>query len=167
MRRLLILVAAMIAVSATASEITRDSVVAAMNERRLAAGLPPLREDPRLESAAGDRMRDMEERGYWSHFSPDGEAPFRWVRSRGYDFRYAAENLAAGFETTELMAESWMESDGHRANILSPLYQDCGVAVIDGLTTRRGTGRSVVVLFGRAVIPSVSEESGRRAAAAH
>jgi uncharacterized protein YkwD len=139
----------LLAVSANAAEITRDSVIAAMNSCRAERGLPALQTDARLQVAAEDRMRDMEELEYWAHVSPDGRSPFNWLRLRGYLFRYAGENLAAGFETAELLVSSWMESKGHRENILSPIYQDCGIAIIDGSTTGRRTGRSIVVLFGR------------------
>jgi uncharacterized protein YkwD len=135
-----------------ASEITVQAVIASMNAYREKNGLPALREDPRLTKAASDRIKDMEELEFWAHESPDGRSPFVWLKSAGYDYRYAGENLAAGFETTELLVESWMESPGHRANILSPLYEDCGVAVVDGSTRGRATGRSVVVQFGRAKV---------------
>lgn len=143
---LLVLVAA----PAFAVDITPASVVAAMNEQRERAGIRPLRADPRLDAAATDRMRDMEEQSYWAHEAPDGRSPFVWLRPRGYLFRFAGENLAAGFETTELLVSGWMESNGHRENILSPDYDDCGIAIIDGGTMRRVTGKSVVVLFGSA-----------------
>lgn len=155
MRSVLILVTVIVAaVSATAAEITTETVVAEMNIHRAAAGLPPLRHDDRLLRAADSRMRDMEELAYWGHIAPDGRSPFEGIRPSGYEFRYAGENLAAGFETAELLVQSWMESKGHRANILSPLYQDCGVSVIDGATTGRSVGRSVVVLFARPTSPS-------------
>jgi uncharacterized protein YkwD len=149
MKRLLVLLA-VLAAPAFASDITRESVVAAMNEQRARMTLPPLREDARLEAAAEDRMRDMEDQGYWAHEAPDGRSPFFWLRPRGYFFRAAGENLATGYESMELLIAGWMESEGHRANILSADYADCGVAVIDGGTTRRAAGRSVVVLFGSA-----------------
>jgi uncharacterized protein YkwD len=159
MRRLL-LIAILFAASsaASAAEITAETVLAEMNVHRATAGLPPLRHDERLLRAADSRMRDMEELSYWAHVGPDGRSPFMTIRPQGYEFQYAGENLAAGFETAELLVQSWMESKGHRANVLSPLYQDCGVAVIDGATTGRSTGRSVVVLFAR---PMVSVGSAR------
>ncbi len=129
--------------------ISRRSVLESMNAYRADHGLAPLREDPRLDSAAEDRVRDMEEMGYWSHQSPDGRSPFLTLKPRGYEFTNAGENLAAGFETTELLVASWMESKGHRDNILSPIFEDCGIAVIDGSTTGPATGRSIVVIFGR------------------
>jgi uncharacterized protein YkwD len=138
----------LVATPALASDITRASVVAAMNEYRAEHNLPPLREDLRLDAAAADRMHDMEDQGYWAHESPDGRSPFTWLAPHGYDFHYAGENLACGFETTELLVAGWMESPGHRDNILSPHFEDCGIAIIDGLTMRRGAGKSIVVMFG-------------------
>lgn len=159
MRTFVLLISALAASNAGAAEITVKSVVAEMNVRRIAAGLPALRADDRLTQAADDRMRDMEEQSYWSHVAPDGRRPFERLRPRGYDFYYAGENLAAGFETTELLVDSWMESKGHRENILSPIYQDCGVSILEGSTTRRATGMSIVVLFGRLKAPPVQEAS--------
>jgi Uncharacterized protein with SCP/PR1 domains len=138
----------LVATPALASDITRESVVAAMNDYRAQHHLPALREDVHLDAAAGDRMKDMEDQGYWAHESPNGRSPFVWLALRGYQFHYAGENLATGFETTELLVAGWMESHGHRDNILSPHFEDCGIAVIDGLTTRRGLGKSIVVMFG-------------------
>ena len=128
--------------------ITVESVLHSMNAQRLAEGLHPLVIDERLAAAASDRMRHMEEEAYWSHESPAGLTPFVWVRMRAYDFRKVGENLAAGFETSQVLMDSWMESPGHRANIISPDYEDCGIAIIDGSTRGPARGRSVVVLFG-------------------
>ena len=150
-RIFLLLLLALATPSFAGTEITRSAVMAAMNARRADAGLAPLREDARLDKAAEDRIRDMEELGYWSHIAPDGRTPFMWLRLRNYEYRAAGENLAAGFDTTDLMVLSWMESDGHRANILSSSFQDCGIAIIEGSTKGPANGHSVVVLFGRSV----------------
>ena len=140
-----------------ASEITRSSVVAEMNVRRATFGLPPLREDTRLDDAADDRVTDMEDQGYWAHISPDGRQPFLWLRPHGYDYHYAGENLASGFDTTEVLVDAWMESRGHRENILSPNYRDCGVSVIEGSTTGRASGKSIVVMFGSTNEPASTD----------
>lgn len=139
----------------THSDITRDTVIEQMNRARAAAGVGPLHEDVRLDGAAEDRMKDMEDQAYWAHVAPDGRTPFVWYKPHGYNFSNAGENLAAGFETAEVLLESWMESPGHRDNILSPLYQDCGIAIIDGSTKGRATGKSIVVLFGRPMVELV------------
>jgi uncharacterized protein YkwD len=146
----------LIATPALASDITRASVIAAMNDYRAQHHLPPLREDRRLDDAANDRMTDMEDQGYWAHESPDGRSPFVWLPVHGYEIHFAGENLANGFETTEVLVEGWMESPGHRANILSPNFEDCGIAIIDGMTMRRGNGKSIVVMFGTARTPSMA-----------
>lgn len=136
-------------VGAQPTEITPETVLAEMNARRAAAGLAPIAAERRLAEAARDRMRDMEDLGYWSHVAPDGRSPFLWLRVRNYPYATAGENLANGFETVKLLVDSWMESPGHRDNILSPAFSDCGIAVIEGGTTGRATGKSVVVLFAR------------------
>jgi uncharacterized protein YkwD len=160
--RLALLLASLVTLPVLAGEITTASVLSAMNAYRAQAGLPPLSEDARLDDAAGDRMKDMEELGYWAHQAPDGRSPFMWLRLRRYDYRAAGENLAAGFETAELLVQSWMESEGHRANIMSSTFADCGIAIIDGSTKGPATGRSVVVMFGR----TAGDEPPRSASAA-
>ncbi|MGZ7042289.1 MAG: CAP domain-containing protein [Thermoanaerobaculia bacterium] len=140
---------AVLTLPAAARDITAADVLSSMNIYRAENGLPPLREDSRLDLAACDRMRDMGDLSYWSHESPDGRSPFLWLKPRGYVYRYAGENLAAGFETTEVLVTAWMESEGHRENILSPRFDDCGIAVIEGSTKGPASGKSIVVMFGR------------------
>jgi uncharacterized protein YkwD len=159
MRRLFLLIAVFVTATVSATEITIDSVLAEMNTRRTAAGLPPLRNDLRLDKAAGDRVQEMEEQEYWGHVGPTGRSPFVWLKARGYEYYMAGENLAAGFETAEVMVDGWMESKGHRENILSPIYTDCGIAIIEGSTTTRMRGWSVVVLFAR---PQVNLKTASR-----
>ncbi len=129
--------------------ISRESVVREINRYREEWGLPPLEPDDRLDAAAEDRIADMEAVGYWGHHCPEGHSPFVTLASHLYEHKIAGENLAAGYETTSVLVQSWMESPGHRANILSSDFSDIGVALIDGGTTRRMNGRSVVVLFAR------------------
>jgi len=130
------------------NEITAANVLRLMNDYRASEGLAPLLSEARLDLAAADRMHHMEEESFWSHESPEGQSPFEWLDRRAYHFRAAGENLAYGFETARLLVQSWMESPGHRANILSPAYEDCGIAIIDGSTLGPATGKSIVVMFG-------------------
>ncbi len=132
------------------SEINVPNVLTRMNKYRAAEGLPPLRADARLTKAAEDRMRHMEELGYWKHESPDGMSPFVWLAARDYAYAHAGENLANGYETAGVLVDSWMESPGHRANILSKNYEDVGIAIIEGSTTGPAMGKSIVVLFAAA-----------------
>jgi uncharacterized protein YkwD len=137
------------------SEITADNILLQMNEERAQFGLAPLVLNERLAQAATDRMRDMEEGGWWSHESPEGRSPFIWLSVRDYNYEFAGENLAAGFETTRILVDSWMESPGHRDNILNANYQECGIAIIDGSTVRPAVGKSIVVMFGKRHGPSL------------
>lgn len=156
-RTLLALFALLVATAAFAfddaprvtNEITPDNIVALMNSERALHGLAPLKIDARLARAAEDRMRDMEDGGWWAHQSPEGRSPFVWMGVRAYDYEYAGENLASGFETVRLLVDSWMESPGHRANILNTNYEEVGIAIIDGSTMRPAPGKSIVVMFGK------------------
>lgn len=149
--RSLVLISLLLTVPALAgdNEITNENVLALMNAYRAEKGLPPLREDARLTKAAEDRVRHMEELAYWAHQSPDGMSPFVWLAARDYAYSAAGENLAKGFETARLLVESWMESPGHRENIMASMYEDVGIAIIDGSTLGPATGRSIVVLFAK------------------
>lgn len=138
------------------SEITPENVTATMNAHRAAAGLPPLVLNEKLTRAAESRMQDMIEGQWWDHASPEGTSPFVWLAAADYDYLYAAENLAAGFDTTPVLLEAWLESPGHRANVMGARYSDCGVAIIEGTTRGKALGRSVVVLFGRQKTPLFS-----------
>ena len=144
-----------------AGEINVENVLALMNEYRAENGLGPLREDERLAGAASDRLRHMEDLGYWSHEAPDGMSPFVWLAARDYSYATAGENLASGFETVRLLVESWMESPGHRRNILGTGYTDCGIAIIDGSTKGPATGKSIVVLFASPQQAAVSVSATR------
>ncbi|MDP9191666.1 MAG: CAP domain-containing protein [Acidobacteriota bacterium] len=130
------------------NEITAANVLRLMNDYRASEGLAPLHSDERLDLAAADRMQHMEEESFWSHQSPKGESPFDWLDRRDYHYRAAGENLAYGFETARLLVQSWMESTGHRANILSRAYEDIGIAIIEGSTRGPASGKSIVVMFG-------------------
>jgi len=169
MKRLIlaVLIAVPLFASDANNEITPENVLALMNAYRAEAGVAPLRLDARLTRAAEDRMRDMEDAGYWSHDSPSGISPFVWLTARNYYFEAAGENLARGFETAHFLVESWMESHGHRENIMSPEYEDCGIAVIDGSTTGRSTGKSIVVLFGKLRRPGSTDQLRAPTAASH
>ncbi|HKR65189.1 MAG TPA: CAP domain-containing protein [Thermoanaerobaculia bacterium] len=145
----LLLALCVAAFSLAAEEITPESVLRLMNDYRAERGLAPLHEDVNLMRAARDRMRDMEDGGWWSHESPEGVSPFVWLAARDYPYAFAGENLACGFETAGLLVESWMESPGHRANILGTQYSDCGIAIIEGSTKGPAAGKSVVVMFGK------------------
>jgi len=154
-RLVLIAVFAFRALASDETEITAANVVALMNEYRAEASLPPLHLDPSLTLAAEARMQEMADGEWWGHEGPDGTPPFASI-PHDYDYAFAAENLAAGFETARFLVQSWMDSPGHRANIMGVQYADCGIAIIEGSTRGPAMGKSVVVLFGRRKVPMLS-----------
>lgn len=98
------------------------------NSARSDAGLPPLRLAPELMRSAETKARDMQQRGYFSHNSPEGTSPFTLMRQAGADFSTAGENIGQGASVDRVFA-AWMKSAEHRQNILSPDYTHLGTGV--------------------------------------
>jgi len=108
-------------------------VVRLVNEERAKAGVAPLTEDEELSRIARLKSQDMRDRGYFDHNSPTYGTPFRMLRSFGVTYRTAGENIAMGYRTPEAVVAAWMNSSGHRANILNASYTMIGVGfVADG-----------------------------------
>ena len=125
-----------------------DVLVEAMNRERAMHGLGPLRLNPTLSRAAADRIDDMFAKRYFDHVSPDGVEPFVWATKRGYRYRLIGENLAVGYRGTAVV-DGWMRSPGHRENILTPGFDEVGVAIADGSPRRGYKGPTVVAMYGR------------------
>ncbi len=133
-----------------ASSITIDQTLAQTNAKRAEVGLPALRLNSDLSSAALAKGQDMLNQQYWSHRSPSGLQPWDFMKSAGYRFSVAGENLARDFSTTDEMMQAWMRSPTHQANIVHPRYTEIGLAVIDGKLDGVET-TLVVQMFGRPV----------------
>lgn len=132
---------------AQASNITPDNIIALTNQERAASGLNTLKTDSRLAAAALAKANNMFAEQYWDHFGPNGETPWQFIRAEGYNYVYAGENLAKGFQTSEGVHEAWMASPTHAANIMSVNYKDVGVAVVQGVLLGKQT-TLVVQMFG-------------------
>ncbi|MFG2143354.1 CAP domain-containing protein [Streptomyces sp. NPDC048696] len=111
---------------------TVAEVVALTNGHRATAGLRPLADDTRLASAAQAYSTDMAERGFYSHTSPEGLEPWDRARAAGAAHRGIGENIACGQRTAAEVVEGWMNSPGHRANILKPDFTHIGVGFAGG-----------------------------------
>ncbi len=98
-----------------------------VNEERESAGVAPLQIDASLEAAAQLHAEDMFENGYFDHTSQDGRNFSTRANEAGYDGSPGGENIANGQQTPEQVMQSWMNSDGHRNNILNPEFDDIGV----------------------------------------
>lgn len=104
-----------------------DQVVALTNQERLAHGCGPVTMDNRLRLAADGHSQDMALNDYFSHTAPDGTSPWDRIRAQGYVYSMAGENIAAGYSSPESVVQGWMNSDGHRANILNCGFIHIGV----------------------------------------
>ena len=108
-------------------------VVRLVNEQRTRNGLKPLTENWELSRVARYKSQDMVDRRYFSHTSPTYGTPFQMIKSFGLTFRTSGENIAYGQRTPQAVVNAWMNSSGHRANILNASYTQIGVGyVADG-----------------------------------
>lgn len=111
-------------------------VVKLVNQERAKAGLKPLTHNWELSRVARYKSMDMRDRGYFSHTSPTYGSPFTMMKNFGIRSSSAGENIAQGQSTPQAVVTSWMNSPGHRANILSTNYTQIGVGYAAG-----GSGR--------------------------
>ncbi len=108
-------------------------VVRLVNEERKARGLSELTYDWQLSRVARYKSQDMRDNNYFSHTSPTYGSPFQMMKSFGISYKSAGENIAKGQATPEAVVNAWMNSTGHRANILSTSFTHIGVGfVFDG-----------------------------------
>lgn len=138
--------------------ITTSGIVDATNQERINAGLPPLKLNNLLVESATRKTMDMIAKQYFEHTSPSGITVSDLGRQVGYDYIVMGENLALGdFANSQDVVNAWMQSPGHRANILNPGYQEIGAFAAKG--TYQGKDVWFVVQhFGtpRAVCPQIS-----------
>ncbi len=76
------------------------------------------------------KSQDMHDRGYFDHTSPTYGTPFQMMRAFGLTYRSAGENIAMGYRTPQAVVTGWMNSPGHRANILNSSYKKIGVGYV-------------------------------------
>lgn len=115
---------------ASERERLEAAVVELTNVERAAAGCAAVHVDERLVAAARAHSEDMAERDFFDHTNPDGETPWDRTSAAGYDWA-ASENIAWGYRTAEAVVAGWMDSDGHRRNILDCEVVAVGVGVAD------------------------------------
>ena len=107
-----------------------QEVLKLVNQARAENGLNPLSWADDLADIARAHSADMIERGFFSHTNPDGQSPFDRIKSNGISYRAAAENIAYGQPDAEAVMNSWMNSAGHRANILNENLKEIGIGAV-------------------------------------
>ncbi|MBA2874115.1 SafA/ExsA family spore coat assembly protein [Thermaerobacillus caldiproteolyticus] len=109
-----------------------NEVVRLTNQERAKYGLPPLQIDWQLARVARYKSADMRDKNYFQHDSPTYGSPFTMMKNFGISYRTAGENIAAGQRTPQEVVNAWMNSPGHRANILKKDFTHIGVGYAKG-----------------------------------
>ena len=107
-----------------------QEVIRLVNEIRVQNGLSALTYNWELSRVARYKSQDMVDNRYFSHTSPTYGTPFQMIRAFGLSYRSAGENIAYGQRTPQAVVNAWMNSSGHRANILSSSYTQIGVGYV-------------------------------------
>jgi uncharacterized protein YkwD len=133
----------------------RAAILCLHNQIRAERNLPLLRENSRLRRAASSHSTDMVSRGFFEHTTPDGVTMVERIMAT----RYASprvgwaigENLAWGtgnLATPRAIMKAWMDSPGHRANVVKRAYREIGIGVVTGVPSDRGAGGTYTADFG-------------------
>lgn len=146
-----------------------ENIVDATNAQRVAEGVPPLKINTKLIASAKKKVEDMIARHYFEHVSPDGKSVADLGSEAQYDYIIMGENLAlGGFINAEDLVSAWMNSPGHRANIVNKNYQDIGVYATKGLYEGKevwfavqhfGAQRSVCPAIDTSLRDSIAEQN--------
>lgn len=105
----------------------QEQVVQLTNEAREEQGLQPLKLSKEVSEVAQDKSEDMAENEYFSHTSPTYGTPFDMLKEYNVDYRTAAENIAKGQKTPESVVDGWLNSSGHRKNIMNENMTEIGI----------------------------------------
>jgi uncharacterized YkwD family protein len=104
-----------------------QQVVELTNQERAKNGLPALKLDVELSKVARDKSKDMQSKNYFSHTSPTYGSPFDMMKAYGISYKAAGENIAMGQRSPQEVVQAWMNSQGHRENIMNPNFTHIGV----------------------------------------
>ena len=109
-----------------------SEVINLTNQERAKSGLPALKADTQLSGVAQKKCLDMQQNNYFSHTSPTYGSPFDMMRDFGVTYEAAGENIAQGQSTPQEVVQAWMNSEGHRKNIMSNSFTHIGVGFEQG-----------------------------------
>ncbi|WP_246105467.1 CAP domain-containing protein [Sporomusa termitida] len=125
--------------STSTSAADEQQALALLNQDRTENGLSTLKSNSQLTTLARTYAKDMIDRNYFSHYNPEGQSPFDRMTAAGISYKTAGENLAINSSVANA-EKAFMNSSGHRANILNSAYTDVGVGVV-----RNASGQVYVV----------------------
>lgn len=114
------------------SNATEQQIFLLVNNERVNAGVQPLKLANDLSYVARVKSKDMRDQDYFDHTSPTYGSPFQMMKDFGLSYTSAGENIAAGQDTAVQVMEAWMNSRGHRQNILNPSFAEIGIGYVEG-----------------------------------
>lgn len=120
-----------ITISENEQQAVEEQVVSLVNEERAQQGLAPLKIDWELARVAKYKSQDMHDKNYFSHTSPTYGSPFDMMKKFGISYTAAGENIAKGQKSATQVMEAWMNSSGHRANILDAKFTHIAVGYVE------------------------------------
>lgn len=140
-----------------ATNMTISGLLQETNTQRASESLGALAVNSQLNQAAQAKAEDMAARNYWSHDTPDGSPPWTFISQAGYSYQAAGENLAYGFENNNATVVAWMNSPGHRANIMNGSYKEVGFGIAN-VPNYQNTGEQTVVvaMYGDPVVAAAA-----------
>lgn len=125
------------------------------NEARLAEDLPKLALSEKLTTAAQAKAEAMVAANYFEHTAPDGTTGWDYIDDTGYIYTFAGENLAASNEDDVSVVDGWLNSPGHRANLLNPKFSDIGLGI--AFKDSYGEYRSVYFIVALYAVPTAGK----------
>lgn len=128
-----------------ATNVSLSALLQETNIQRSNNGRAALSLNNQLSQAAQQKANDMVARDYWSHASPEGTQPWEIISSVGYAYLAAGENLAYGFDTSAATVAGWMNSPGHKANVLHVDYKEVGFGIANS-PNFQGDGEQTVIV---------------------
>jgi hypothetical protein len=141
------------------ADISTQQLLILTNQQRQNNNLGALTDNSELDQAAANKATDMFAKDYWAHDAPDGTTPWSFIKGAGYNYVYAGENLARGFNSASDVINAWMNSPEHRQNVLSPNYQNVGFAVATGKLSGEDTVLVVEMLGSTSLGGSVATQN--------
>ncbi len=130
------------------SDITIQTLLQQHNLQRARENLKPLELNSLLIESSEQKAIEMLESNCWSHYCPNGRSPWEFFKDSGYEYIFAGENLAEGFESIDELMNAWLNSKTHRENILKPEFDEVGFGIAYGDYQGLSDNILIVVHFG-------------------
>ena len=125
--------------------ISSTQIFKLINKERARANVSPLTLNNKLIQAAKNKAKDLAEKKYFDHNSPEGKQFSSWIKETDYKYSFIGENLAINFQTEEAVINAWMKSSSHKENILEENFTETGIAI-----ATNNEGKIIIVqIFGR------------------